>query len=305
LTYAVGLDIGGTHIKVVAVTPEGALLAQATEETAEEAHSAWAGRVRARLAAVAQEQDGEAAWIGVAAPGLAAADGRSIAWMQGRMAAVQGLDWTASLEMGVAIPVLNDAQAALLGEVWKGAAAGSRNALLLTLGTGVGGAALIDGVLLRGQIGRAGHLGHLCLNPDGAPDIVGTPGSLEDAIGECTLRERTQGRFTTTQALVAAHRAGDTEAGAVWLRSVYLLACGIVSLINAFDPEIVVVGGGIANSGPALFDPLQAHLDRLEWRPTGSAVRIVPAALGEWAGAFGAAYNAIKMDKNGSGMSRK
>jgi glucokinase len=263
------------------------------EETAEAAHSEWAGRILARLAAIEAEQGDKAAWIGVAAPGLAASDGRSIGWMQGRMAAVQGLDWTTYLNLGVTIPVLNDAHAALLGEVWKGAAAGSRNALLLTLGTGVGGAALIDGVLLRGQIGRAGHLGHICLDPDGVPDIVGTPGSLEDAIGECTLRERTKGRFATTEALIAAHQAGDTEAGAVWLRSVYLLACGIVSLINAFDPEIIVVGGGISKSGAALFDPLHQHLQEREWRPTGSTVQIVPAALGEWAGAYGAARHAL------------
>lgn len=294
--YAVGIDIGGTNIKMAAVTPAGAVLAQGTEETAEAAHEEWSGRIRAWLEATAKQQGYYAAWIGVAAPGLAAADGRSIAWMQGRMAALQGLDWTTALDVGKDVPVLNDAQAALLGEVWKGAASGSKNALLLTLGTGVGGAALVDGVLLRGHIGRAGHLGHICLNPDGSPDIVGTPGSLEDAIGECTLRERSNGRFASTEALIAAHQAGDAEAGRVWLRSVNLLACGLVSLINALDPEIVVIGGGISNSGAALFDPLRAHLEQLEWRPTGSSVQIVPATLGEWAGAFGAARHAMQMN---------
>src|SRR5437879_9105235 len=90
MNYAVGIDIGGTNIKMVAVTLEGEVLTQATELTAEEAHYAWAGRIRARLEEIAREQGGEAAWIGVAAPGLAASDGRSIGWMQGRMAAVQG-----------------------------------------------------------------------------------------------------------------------------------------------------------------------------------------------------------------------
>jgi glucokinase len=94
---------------------------------------------------------------------------------------------------------------------------------------------------------------------------------------------------------VQAHRNGDAEATAIWLRSVYLLACGIVSLVNVLDPEVVILGGGIAKSGPALFTPLERFLDRYEWRPTGTRVRLVPAALGEFAGAFGAAYNALNV----------
>ena len=228
MTYAVGIDIGATNIKIVAVSPDGEDLTRITEDTEEGSSADWPKRIRARLAEIAIVYGDQPKWIGVAGPGLAAADGRSIAWMQGRMGALQGLDWTMSLDLGLAVPVLNDAHAALLGEVWRGAAQGGRNALMLTLGTGVGGAALIDGVLLRGYLGRAGHLGHICVNPDGPPDIVGTPGSLEDAIGECTLQERTSGKFTTTEALVAAHLRGDEDASSVWLRSVYLLACGLV-----------------------------------------------------------------------------
>jgi glucokinase len=165
--------------------------------------------------------------------------------------------------------------------------------VLLTLGTGVGGGALVDGRLLAGHVGRAGHLGHVTVDADGAPDIVGTPGSLEDAIGECTLAERSGGRFRTTEALVRAAGEGDRDAAAVWLRSVRRLACAIASLVNVLDPEVVLLGGGIARAGPALFDPLARFLDALEWRPLGTATPVVPAALGELAGAFGAARHAI------------
>ena len=74
----------------------------------------------------------------------------------------------------------------------------------------------------------------------------------------------------------------------------YLLACGIASLVNVLDPEVVILGGGMAKAGEALFTPLQVHLDQMEWRPTGSQVRVAPATLGEMAGAVGAAYNALQ-----------
>jgi glucokinase len=181
-----------------------------------------------------------------------------------------------------------------LGEVWLGAAKGFRNVIMLTLGTGVGGAAMVDGQLLRGHLGRAGHLGHSCLDIDGPPDVTGTPGSLEVAIGNCTIAERSQGRFQTTHDLVAAHRAGEAAATAVWLKSVRALACAIASFVNILDPQAVVIGGGIAASGAALFEPLQRFLDEAEWQPGGARVKILPALLGEFAGAFGAAWNALK-----------
>ena len=79
---------------------------------------------------------------------------------------------------------------------------------------------MVDGKLLRGHIGRAGHLGHMSLDPDGTPDICGAPGSLELAIGNATILERSGGRFQTTHDLLAAHEAGDATATAVWLKSV-------------------------------------------------------------------------------------
>jgi glucokinase len=167
---------------------------------------------------------------------------------------------------------------------------------MLTLGTGVGGAIIADGKLLRGHIGRAGHLGHTSLNLDGPPDVVGTPGSLEDFIGNHNILERTEGRYATTHELIAAASAGDAAAETAWARSVRALAAAIASFANIVDPEAVIIGGGIAITGDALFRPLRVHLEQMEWRPAGHCVKILPAILGEWAGAIGAAREAFHGD---------
>ena len=289
--YSVGFDIGVTNVKVVRVTAAGQVLSRHTADT----HAAspdWPDGVRRFLRQI-ENENGPARSLGVAAPGLAAPDGTCIFWMQGRLGEVQGLNWTEFLARSRFVPVVNDAQAALLGEVWQGAARSSRDVMLLTLGTGLGGALMVDGRLLRGHLGRAGHLGHVSLDADATGDIVSTPGSLEDMIGNCTIDRRTGGRFKSTHDLIAAHLAGDAEASRVWLRSVHHLAAAVASLINVADPEVVIIGGGIARSGSALFDPLNEGLENFEWRPHGRRARVVPAALGEYAGALGAAWNGL------------
>jgi glucokinase len=288
----IGLDVGGTNIKCVAFTSKGETLAEETEPTCDDGTKSWLNRAR-DVARKTLAQFPTNTRVGVAAPGLPARDGYSIATMPARLHGLEDLNWQKWLGLAQPVPVFNDGQAALLAETWIGAAKGSTNVLLLTLGTGVGGAAIVDGHLLRGQIGRAGHLGHFCLNPDGPLDIVNTPGSLEDAIGEHTVHTRTNGRFSSTRDIVAAYKSGSTEAGDVWLRSVKSLGAALASLINMFDPETVVIGGGIADANDSLFIPLRAHLDKFEWRPRGHAAKLVKASLGHIAGAAGAAYGAL------------
>ena len=293
MSYSIGVDLGGTNIKIVVISNDGNVLEYLTCDTAD-AQGSWAQTIKENIGLVQKQRGQSPCHIGLAAPGLAAKDGRSIAYMQGRLEGLQGLVWQDFLESPAPVVVLNDAHAALLGEVWRGAARGYGNAILLTLGTGVGGAVLVDGRLIKGQIGRAGHLGHVTVNSDGGPDIVNTPGSLEQMIGNYNVSERSGGRFASTRLLVEAHLRGDVAATIIWLRSVLHLAAAIASFINAFDPEIVIIGGGIAQAGSALFDPLRKELDRFEWRPLGHTVQVIPAALGEKAGAIGAAYHAIR-----------
>jgi glucokinase len=152
----------------------------------------------------------------------------------------------------------------------------------------------VDGRLLKGEIGRAGHLGHNCLDPEGSRDVTGIPGSIEVAIGNCMIAERTGNRFQTTHQLIRSYEAGDAFASVIWLKAVKALGCSISSYINLFDPGCVIVGGGIARAGKSLFEPLEKFVRDTEWQPGGHKVPILPAELGEIAGAFGAAWNAIQ-----------
>ncbi|MDP6539769.1 MAG: ROK family protein [Planctomycetota bacterium] len=294
--FAIGIDLGGTNIKAAAVDTAGSLLGArtvATEDRDDGTNPArWSHALLGLIGDLERAGSGSAEAIGLAAPGLAAADRRSIAHMPGRLEGLEGLDWTHALQTPRPVTVLNDAHAALVGEAWTGAAAGLDHAVLFTLGTGVGGACLADGRLLEGAGGRAGHWGHLCLDPGGEPDITGMPGSLEDAVGECSLERRSEGRFRTTRELVTAAAAGDEGARAVWERSVRSLACAVASAINVLDPQAVILGGGAARAGAALFELLEAELDAIEWRPLDRRVPVLPAQLGPLAGAVGAARHA-------------
>jgi glucokinase len=301
MSLAIGIDIGGTHIK-------GALFDVATGECLDRRSTLtldgvrlndvlpWAAGTQELISQFERGCGAAALPVGLAAPGLASADGRRIDFMPGRMDGLAGFDWPAFLRREVR--VLNDAHAALLGEIWLGAARGLRDVVLLTLGTGVGGAVVAGGRLLRGHIGRAGHLGHLSLDPHGARDICRTPGSLEDAIGNATVPQRSGGRFKNTRELIDAAATGDSFAEEVWRESIRALAAGIASLINVFDPACVLLGGGIAaGARNLLLDPLRQWLDEFEWRPGGHGARVSLAALGEWAGAHGAAWNVTHPDE--------
>ncbi|PHX94718.1 MAG: sugar kinase [Pedosphaera sp.] len=291
LNYFLGLDLGGTSIKAVAVTAAGEKLRQRSVPFADR-DMEWAKKIRVLVRAWRREL-GEPAGIGLSAPGLAAKDARSIAVMPGRLIGLEQLDWTDYLASPRPIPILNDAHAALLGEVWRGAARGLRDVMLFTLGTGVGGAAMVDGHLLRGAIGRAGHLGHITVDWNGPRDDFNTAGSLEHFMGNKYIRERSKGRFASTHELVAAAVQGDAGAQEIWDRSVRALGCSIGSLINVLDSDAVIIGGGIARAGDALFVPLERYVRHYEWQAGGHQAKLLHAELGDYAGAYGSAANAL------------
>lgn len=290
--YAIGIDIGGTQTKIVRVTPEGQIIDRTQLDTGDADNSWQTGTCKWVSQCI--DTHGQPAGIGVSCPGIARPDGSAISWMVGRMQTVVDFDFTLHLQSQTPVPVINDAMAALLGEVWQGAARDMENVIMLTLGTGVGGAIYANGKLLKGHTGRAGHLGHITVNSDGALDICNTPGSIEHAIGNYSLIERSNGRFESTRQLVEAYLDGDPQAKAIWLTSINQLAAALASLINVLDPQCIILGGGIVESDSALFEPLMLAMDRVEWRPTDQGVPIIPATLGPWAGAIGAAYNGLQ-----------
>lgn len=299
--HIIGIDIGGTNIKAgLFDASTGACISQQTTPTRDGESvgdvPAWAEGVRLIVEAFERECGMANLPVGISAPGLAKRDGSCIGWMPGRMAGIEDFVWEKFLQRKAV--VLNDAHAALLGEVWQGAAKGGTDVLLLTLGTGVGGAAICGGRLITGNIGRAGHFGHISLDPHGSPTIAGTPGGLEDAIGNATVAQRSRGRFNSTRELLDAAKVGDVFATGVWRESVRALAAGMTSLINCFDPETFILGGGIAaGAGEMLLAPLTEFFDEMEWRPGGHRVKVVLAQLSEWAGTSGAAWNVVRAVK--------
>jgi len=294
MDYAIGIDLGGTNIKFLVTDKNGNVLDQKWYPSDDASNkNAWSQKIKNFVEQIESDKKCPARWLGVSAPGMASKDHRTIISLPGRLKGLEYLDWTDFLERKVPVPVLNDAHAAFYGESWKGAAKNYKNVILLTLGTGVGGAFSINGLLQKGVTGRAGHFGHTSLNPDAPLDIKNSPGSIEMMIGECTIKERTNGKFLSTKALVEAHLAGDSFASQVWLRSVYHLACAIASFINILDPEVIILGGGISEAGSALLEPLAKYMDKVEWRPAGHQVPIHLAELGNQAGALGVIHYAM------------
>lgn len=298
MDYAIGIDLGGTNIKILATNAKGALLYQNTcptndNPTSNDLSLSWGNKIIDLLEETENHLNQKAHWIGVSSPGMTDREKRCIISLPGRLKGLEKLDWTNFLGRNFTVPVLNDAHAALYGESWKGSAAQYKNVIFLTLGTGVGGAFSIDGKLQSGTLGRAGHFGHTSLDPYGELDIKNSPGSIELMIGECTLKKRTRNRFQTSAQLVAAYLQGDKEASEIWLKSIYHLACAISSFINILDPEVVLLGGGISKAENALLEPLNQFMEKVEWRPNGHKVPIKLAQLGNKAGALGAARYAM------------
>jgi glucokinase len=297
-SYSIGIDLGGSRVKFVRIDGGGNILEKKACPIVDTEDS-WVSAIKGLVQESVDLRGEPPRYIGLAAPGLAAKDGSAIACMPGRLAGIEGLNWTKVIDCGVDVPVLNDAQAALRGEQWQGAGRGVDNAFMLTLGTGVGGAVLIDGKVRSGNIGRLGHLGHITLDASGELDATKTPGSLEDAVGDKTIKLRSTLKYETTKDLVTDVKGGDEGAKKIWLAALRNLAAGICSLINVLDPEIVILGGGIISAGEEFFTPLQKYIGEYEWQPGGHTVKIVPAELGDYAGAIGAVKYAI--DRSGVG----
>ena len=298
---AIGIDLGGTRIKFLAYDLANSEVLETLSEPTNDGEfihekPAWIATITDRISKWEKEWDSSAETIGICAPGIADQKSSCILSLPGRLEGIENLNWSEALKRKERVTILNDAHAALLGENWRGAALQKDNVLLLTLGTGVGGAAIINGKLLTGHIGRGGHFGHMSLDPDGIPDCVGTPGSLEDFVGECTLKERSQYKYKETETLMRDLLAGNQLAKQVFDRSINALAAGICSLINILDPETILLSGGITKANDSLLEPLKQELEKIEWRPQGHAVEIRIAENQEWAGTFGALYRSLELN---------
>jgi glucokinase len=293
-SYTIGLDLGGTRIKAVAINDKGEILHQSYQPTEDGNDQVWKRSISISVDTVINALGGEPL-VGISAPGLPDTTNQSIAFMPGRLEGLENFNWTNHLNRNAY--VINDGVAALMAEAKFGACKDASHAVLLTLGTGVGGAILIDGKPYQGSFNKAGHIGHMVINDSGEPDVTGMPGSLEECIGNCTIEKRSGGRFSSTHALLEAYRKNDSHAAEIWLKSIRQLALGVASISNILSPQFIILGGGITEAGDDLFIPLEKFLSLYEWRPGGAKSIIKKAEFGDMAGAIGAACFAIEKNK--------
>ena len=283
----IGIDLGGTRIKAVAIDESGNILHQYFQPTNDGDDTIWKNAILIALKEIKSKVKCAGSVIGISAPGLPNANNSAIAYMPGRLQGLENFVWSEFLNANTF--VLNDAISAMMGEARFGAAKDRKNVVMITLGTGVGGAILIEGKPYQGSFNKAGHIGHMVIDSEGEQDIIGMPGSLEDAIGNCSIEKRTSGKFKTTHQLLEAFRKGDSFAKEIWLTSVKKLAIGLASITNILSPEMIIIGGGIAEAGIDLFEPLENFMHKYEWRAGGNQTEIVKAQYGDFSGAVGAA----------------
>jgi len=293
---AIGIDLGCTNIKGVLVNNSGTLLHETKVQTNENDHNHWKQAVTDMISSLESLAGIRIDHVGLAAPGLANESNTCIAFMPGRLPGLENLDWSALASRR--IHVLNDGHAALMAEAAFGAAKGVKHAVLFSLGTGVGGAVLIDGKLYQGASQMAGHLGHITVDANATSrDVTNMVGSIEDAIGNVSLHTRTYGRYNSTDDLVNDYLSGNVLATWWWLSAVQKLSTAVASTINALSPEVVILSGGITQARDALLRPLQSFLDLYAWRPTSKIAEIRLAHFSDLAGAIGAAGFALSKNK--------
>ncbi len=292
-TKYLGIDVGGTNIKSVVLNKTGEIIDKdniPTEDSS--AHpEKWKQNIIDLINSKTQQfTNGNVDLMkcGISAPGLVDNKNKQILTMPDRLKGLENFNW--SIHLNREINVINDAHSACLAEYETFYKNDIEHIILLTLGTGVGGAVIINGQIFQGCIQRAGHLGHITVDHMGATTMTNMVGSLEYAIGNFSVEERTNNKFKTTKDLVTAYRNNDPLATYWWLSSIQKLATGLASLINILSPELIVIGGGIAEADNDLFNPLKKFMSLYEWRPDNHQTKIVKAQYGNYAGAVGAAF---------------
>ena len=282
----IGIDLGGTSIKLGRFDWKGNCLQSLTVPTPQPATPEAV--LAAMVDAIVQvDPDQTSVAIGVGTPGPADAAGR-IARVAINLAGWQDIPLADWLEAKTGKPTIlaNDANCAGMGEYWLGAGRPFRDLILLTLGTGVGGAVILNGKLFVGRDGAAGELGLITLNPDGPECNSGNNGSLEQYACIRAIRRRTG---LEPDELGARAKAGDTEAIEFWKSYGRDLGAGLASLIYVLTPEAVVIGGGISASAEFFFPTIEAELERRVLSSSRAGLQLLKAELGNQAGMAGAA----------------
>ena len=308
--WIAGVDIGGTNLRVGMVPLEGAppaaVVSGPTRPHRDPAH------VVARIVAMIRESmvevgPGRVVGVGIGAPG-------PLDRHTGVVLETPNLGWRdvplrdmVARETGLPVVLDNDANCAAFGEWWLGAGRSSERLIGLTLGTGIGGGIVLGGEVYRGASDSAGEVGHMSVDFDGRPCACGSRGCVEayasgPAIAARALEDIARGARSTlaarverdpdgltAEAVCIAAEAGDDCAIRVLDETARFLAVAVANLINLFNPDAIVIGGGVAAAGDLLFHPLRDEVDRRTFPSARRACRITPAQLPDTAGIIGAA----------------
>jgi glucokinase len=313
--YIIGVDLGGTNIVVGAMSADGSREYAMHEMPTRAALGADAvverivqliERVAAETMAATGASRDAFLGVGIGSPGPLDRE-------KGLVIVTPNLGWRdfplrdrVSEAVGMPATLDNDANCATLGEWWLGAAKGGRNVIGLTIGTGIGGGLILDGRLYHGASDAAGEIGHATIDSTGRRCGCGNYGCLEAYASGPAIAERARealagGEPSAMPAMVGGDlsrltaalvyqsaKDGDRLAQEVVRETARLLGAGVANLLNIFNPDVVVLAGGVTQAGDALFEPMRAEVRRRAFKPAVDACRIVPGALQGKAGVVGA-----------------
>lgn len=313
--YSFGIDLGGTNIAVGLVDTEtGAILRKGSVPTLAERHADEIIKDMASLCKKLAEEHGisvsEIAYAGIAAPGTIDGENGVVIYSNN----IKMIDYPIAARLreylGVEkIYVENDANAAAYGEAAYGASKGTKNSIMITLGTGLGGGVIVDGKLVTGINGAGSELGHVVISVGGLPCTCGRRGCWEaysSATGLINMTKRKLDTVSKDETIMwemveeegkvsgrtafTAMKAGDRAGKEVVEEYLMYLADGITNMVNIFQPEVVVIGGGVCNEKEHLVEPLKGIVAKDNYyKGDGSKTEIKIAELGNDAGIIGAA----------------
>jgi len=315
MKYAIGVDLGGTNIVTILMNEKGKIIARDKRLT-----EGWKGkehvvnRIAEGINAVMESQPSgirkKITGIGIGTPGLVDLE-RGIVYEAPNIPGWNNVPLSRIYRKRFGRPVFleNDANSAALGEWWIGAGKGTRYMVCLTLGTGIGGGIIIDGKVYHGADGYAGELGHISISLDGPRCGCGNHGCMEayaSAIGiikrtKALLKEKENKKSLiykliggdlsklTPAIITAAARKGDMLAKKIWKDTGFYLGSGIASYVNIFNPEMVVLTGGMTGAGNLLFRPMWQTVRRRAFKGPVRKLKIVAGKIPDDAGAVGAA----------------
>lgn len=312
LKPVLAVDLGGTNIKSAILLPDGEIIyfksyPTPADKGPREVVAGIVSAIKNSLAKTGLEVN-ELSGIAIAAAGILDAK-NGVVTSSPSLTGWHNISLGDMIvaELGVDVHLINDASAAALGEHNFGAGRGTDNLVYLTVSTGIGGGIIIDGKLYIGADGCAGEIGHMVIETDGPQCNCGNFGCLEilasgTAIANEAKRRINQGetsRITefsrggingiTAEAVALAAKQGDPLACRVVNSAAYYLGVGLTNVVNIFNPEVIIIGGGVSKMGDMLLRPARKVVKQRSFRLPGRTARIIRSKLGDKAGIIGAA----------------